>query len=394
MSLRDAGVALIDCEHRTPAAREAGYPYIAIPQMREGRVDPTNARRISQGDFTTWTRKALPRDHDVVLSRRTNPGVTAVAPLGLQYALGQNLVLLRADGSRVYPPFLRWLVQGPAWWEQIGRFLNVGAVFDSLKCADVPNFVVPVPAIAEQRRISDILGALDDKIELNRGTTETLDALIRTSYASLIAEAYVDGAGWMTATIDELAEIVGGSTPSTSEPTYWENGVHAWATPRDLARLSGVVLSSTARRITDSGLTQISSGLLPVGTVLMSSRAPIGYLAIAETPVAVNQGFIAMKARPGVSNLFLLCWAASSLVEIMSRANGSTFLEISKAAFRPLEVQVPEPERMAAFDDNVRPFYERIALAERESRTLRELRDGVLPGLLDGRVDTRALAVA
>ena len=102
----------------------------------------------------------------------------------MEFALGQNLVLLRADGTRVFPPFLRWLVRGPAWWEQIGKFLNVGAVFDSLKCADVPNFALRIPPLAEQRAIAHILGTLDDKIELNRRMNETLEAMARALFKS------------------------------------------------------------------------------------------------------------------------------------------------------------------------------------------------------------------
>ncbi len=151
LSLREAGVTLIDCDNRTPPPADAGYPYVAIPQLRRGRLDLSDVRRITREDFSEWTRKAKPTENDVVRSRRCNPGETAYVPPGLEFALGQNLVLLRADGDRVYPPFLRWLVSGPEWWEQIGKFLNLGAVFDSLRCADVPKFELRIPPIAEQR---------------------------------------------------------------------------------------------------------------------------------------------------------------------------------------------------------------------------------------------------
>jgi type I restriction enzyme S subunit len=183
-SLREAGVSLIDCDHRTPPAAESGYPYIAIPQLKEGRLDLSDVRRISSEHFVEWTRKARPQHHDVVLSRRCNPGETAYVPAGLESALGQNLVLLRSDGSRVFPPFLRWLVRGPDWWEQIGTFINVGAVFDSLKCADIPNFKMPLPPLAEQKAIAAVLGALDDKIELNRRMNATLEAMARALFQS------------------------------------------------------------------------------------------------------------------------------------------------------------------------------------------------------------------
>src|SRR5579872_7036827 len=116
MTLQEAGVKLIDCVHKTPIAVETGYPYVTIPQMKNGRIDFSEARRITHADYIEWTKKARPQVNDVVLSRRTNPGVTATFGKHCEFALGQNLVLLRADGHHVCPEFLRWLVVSPAWW--------------------------------------------------------------------------------------------------------------------------------------------------------------------------------------------------------------------------------------------------------------------------------------
>lgn len=190
--------------------------------------------------------------------------------------------------------------------------------------------------------------------------------------------------GWEIMPIGELAEVVGGSTPKTERPEYWEGGTHHWVTPKDLSVLSMPVLLDTERKITDAGLAQISSGLLPKGTILLSSRAPIGYLAVAEVPVAVNQGFIAMKPRRSTSNLFLLRWASAAHDEIVSHANGSTFLEISKANFRPIRTVAPGGSVMEAFDRLSRPMYRKVVEHERESRTLAALRDTLLPKLISG----------
>ena len=181
-SLREAGVTLIDCDHRTPPAADSGYPYVAIPQLKEGRLALADARRISPEHFADWTRKAKPQHHDVILSRRCNPGETAVVPAGLECALGQNLVLLRSDGTKIFPPFLRWLLNGPDWWEQVGTFINVGAIFNSLKCADIPNFKMLIPPLAKQKTIAQTLGALDDRIELNRQMNATLEAQARALF--------------------------------------------------------------------------------------------------------------------------------------------------------------------------------------------------------------------
>jgi type I restriction enzyme S subunit len=411
--LQDVGVRLIDCVHKTPEAQPTGYPYVGIPQMKNGRIDFTTARLISREDYLEWTKKAKPQKYDVILSRRTNPGVTAIDDTGTQFALGQNLVLLRADGTQVYPPFLKWMALSPYWWEQIAKFNNVGAVFDSLKCADVPNFELPVPPHDTQKLIADLLGALDDKIEVNRRMNETLEAMARAIFRDWFVDfgptrAKMEGRapylapdiwslfpdrlddegkpdGWINSTIGQEVDVVGGSTPSTKETTFWGGDI-AWATPKDLSSLSTPVLLGTERQITDAGLSQIGSGLLPVGTVLLSSRAPIGYMAIAQLPVAVNQGFIAMVCRKRLSNVFVWLWTQANMETVHQNANGSTFQEISKANFRPIKVTIATPKTHRVFDEAVVPLFERIVANERESRTLAATRDLLLPKLMSGEV--------
>jgi len=278
-----------------------------------------------------------------------------------------------------------------------------------------------LPDENEQRRIAHILGTLDDKIELNRRMNETLEAMARAIFQSwfvdfdpvrakasgesadsicqrlgltpellaLFPDRFEDGeipAGWVVESIGTLANVTGGSTPNTKESKYWNDGVHYWATPKDLSRLSSPVLLETERKVSDEGLAQIGSGLLKPGAVLLSSRAPIGYRAINEVPVAVNQGFIAMAPNSGVSKYFLLYWAEWAHDEIVSRANGSTFLEISKANFRPIPVVRPIDALFEKFDQYVGPLYKRIVSNEQEIQLLVAQRDCLLPKLLSGDV--------
>ena len=184
-TLNEVGVVLIDCVHKTPPAAEEGYPYIAIPQMKEGCIDfDASPRLISEKDLAEWTKKAAPQKDDIILSRRCNPGETAYVDGSRKFALGQNLVLLRPVSDEIFPPFLRWMVRSPCWWEQVGKYLNVGAVFDSLKCADIPRFELPVPPVNSQKTIAHILGTLDDKIELNRQMNTTLESMAKALFKS------------------------------------------------------------------------------------------------------------------------------------------------------------------------------------------------------------------
>jgi len=302
--------------------------------------------------------------------------------------------------------------------------LNAGSGVPTLNRNHIHPVSVSIPAnVKEQRAIAHILGTLDDKIELNRKMNATLEEMARAFFKSWFVDfepvrAKMDGRwqrgqslpglpahlfdlfpdklvdsvlgeipeGWEVKPIGELAEVVGGSTPHTNKIEYWDGGIHHWVTPKDLSGLLMPVLLDTERKITDAGLAQISSGLLPKGTVLLSSRAPIGYIAISEVPVAINQGFIAMKPRHGISNLFLMRWASAAHDEIVSRANGSTFLEISKTNFRPIPTVAPSSLIMDAFEQISRPLYKKLVENEHESRTLASLRDTLLPKLISGQI--------
>ena len=189
--------------------------------------------------------------------------------------------------------------------------------------------------------------------------------------------------GWKQAEIGDVVKVVGGSTPSTENPEFW-GGTINFVTPKDLASITSPILLNTERRITEAGLGQISSGLLPNGTVLLSSRAPIGYLAITEIPVAVNQGFIAMICDKELPNQYILRWVERNMDTVISNANGTTFLEISKKNFRPIIILIPPPELLTQFILSVSPFHKRMVNNLVNSCALATIRDSLLPRLLSG----------
>ena len=276
---------------------------------------------------------------------------------------------------------------------------------------------VSVPPLAEQRAIARFLGTMDDKIELNRQMNATLEAIARALFKSWFvrfepvrarAEGRDSGLprsisdlfpnrlveyesseapeGWAVSTIGREVETVGGGTPSTKESAYWTNGEYCWATPKDLSTNSSPVLLETARKISADGVKRISSGLLSAGTVLMSSRAPIGYLSITTVPTAINQGFIAMVCNRRLPNLYVLFWCKENLEYIKSISGGSTFSEISKRTFRTVPIIVPSDEVIAVYTNIVDSIYDRIVANTNECATLAEMRDRLLPELTSGSV--------
>ena len=291
-----------------------------------------------------------------------------------------------------------------------------GSTMPKLTQGNLNRLPVIAPPHAEQKAIAAVLGALDDKIELNRRMNATLEAMARALFqswfvdfdpvrakldgrqplnldpatAALFPDSFQDSVlghipkGWRVEPVGEVVACVGGATPSTSEAKYWEGGTHHWTTPKDFSSLQAPILTDTERRLTDAGIAKISSGLLPAGTLLMSSRAPVGYLAISAIPVAINQGFIAMKCNDRASNYFMLNWCQQNMAEIEGRATGTTFAEISKQNFRPIPMVLPPKELMTAFNAQVAPHYAQITANLHQSRTLATLRDTLLPKLLSG----------
>ena len=306
--------------------------------------------------------------------------------------------------------FLSYLLEG----RDISGYLT-GSTIPKLSQGNLNAIELEVPGIKEQKAIAHILGTLDDKIELNRKTNETLEAMAKALFKSwfvdfdpvrakaegrstglpaeisdLFPDSFEDSElgeiprGWSVAPVGEVVECVGGSTPSTSEPAYWDGGKYFWVTPKDLSSLPEPFLLDTAKKITADGVQRISSGILPVGTILLSSRAPVGYIAAACVPVSINQGFIALKGNALMPSAYLLNWCLSNVQQFKDRASGTTFAEISKAAFRPIPLLAPSDQVARIFSEKAQILYDRVVSNMKQSNLLSASRDTLLPKLISG----------
>lgn len=413
IALESALEALIDYRGKSPKKSEVGIPVISAKVVKGGRILHNIEQTISPDYYHEWMRRGLPQAGDVVLTTEGPLGeVARLDAETVRYALGQRIVTLRGKTGVLDNGFLKYLLISLPIQERLhGR--ATGSTVAGISQKSLREMPIPIAPIDEQREIAAILGALDDKIELNRKTATTLEEMARALYRSWFvdfdpvraraegrAPAHMDPTtaalfpdrfggdglpvGWEASTIGEAAEIVGGSTPSTKENEFWMDGEHAWATPRDLSNLGQTFLFETERMVTPAGLAKITSGLSPAGTLLLSSRAPIGYLAIAAMPVAVNQGFIAVRETARASSIEAYFWCSENMDLIHANANGSTFQEISKKNFRPMSYRLaPSPIR-AAFNQQAGLWFDRMKSLTAENRTLATLRDALLPRLMSG----------
>lgn len=385
-----------------------GVLLVRSQNIRPGRLDVSDAAWVTP-DFNERNPKSQLRPGDILITRvGANAGDVCRVPddTGALHLSSAVFARPRFGFSRYVELWLRSPIG-----QQLLLSTIVGSVSERINTRDAETIPVPVPPLKELTAIASILGALDDKIEVNRRMNETLEAMARAIFQDWFVtfgptRAKMEGRppylapdlwhlfpnrldaggkpeGWQASTIGQEVSVVGGTTPSTKEPAYWNGDLH-WATPKDLSTLSVPVLMDTERRITPAGLAQIGSGLLPVGSVLLSSRAPIGYLAVNLVPTAINQGFIGMMCGGRLSNLFVWLWTAANMDAIKQKANGSTFQEISKANFRPLPVVVPSHQLLEAFESVVRPLWDRLCANVREQATLAATRDLLLPRLMSG----------
>ena len=400
----------LDCEHRTPPAQEHGYPYVGIPQIKDGRIQLDSARRITREHFDEWTRKARPDVFDVVLSRRCNPGETAFVTNGLHFALGQNLVLLRSDGTRVFKPFLRWLVRSPAWWDQVGKYINIGAVFDSLKCADIPGFQLPIPTLNEQRAIAHILGTLDDKIELNRRMNETLKAMARALFkswfvdfdpvrakmegrdpglpqplADLFPDRFVDSElgeipeGWIHDSIYEFAEVIYGAPFSSKQFNSRKRGVPLIRI-RDLATHEPSVSTEQIHR---------NGHLIEPGDIVVGMDGEFR-LHIWRGPTAwLNQRVCHFEPSRGVPAAHL-AEALKEPLELFERGKvGTTVIHLGKSDINTFQILQPGPVILHTFGRIAEPLMDSTVVNSLESSTLAQTRDLLLPKLISGEIRIR-----
>ena len=413
MSLREAGVSLIDCEHRTPPASEDGYPYVGIPQLKDGRIDLAGARRIAQGHFREWTKKANPQPLDVVLSRRCNPGDTGfVSTRSFEFALGQNLVLLRADGKSILKPFLRWLVRSPAWWNQINKYLNVGAVFDSLKCGDIPDFLLPIPPLDDQRAIAHILGMLDDKIELNRRMNATQEAMARALFrswfvdfdpvrakmegrdtglpkeiADLFPDRLVDSelgalpTGWRVGQVEDGFEIVMGQSPPGHTYNDTGDGLPFFQGRSDFG----------FRYPKNRKFCTAPNRIAQPWDTIVSVRAPVGDINMAWERCCIGRGVAALRSRSGAVSHGYCAAQALQMHMREYEHTGTVFGAINRKQLARLPLSQPAPDVVQGFEDIVHPLDQMIRLRTAQVATLTALRDTLLPKLVSGELRANGL---
>lgn len=327
-------------------------------------------------------------------------GYSALVPevKGLTFHHNQRIGLVENIANNFDKYFLYWIMRTPAYQSFIATHSS-GTTVHHTSPKGIGNYVFKLPPLDDQRRIASILSSLDRKIELNNKINADLEEMAQGIFKNWFVdfEPFKDGKfvdselgmipeGWKVGRLDEIADVVGGSTPSKAKPEYYTQKGIAWLTPKDLSNHPAVYTSRGVIDITEEGYNSTSTKLMPKGTILFTSRAPIGYISIAQNDICTNQGFKSLVPKKA-GTCFLYCFLKYVTPEIENKSTGSTFKEASGSLMKSLQVIMPEQKVFEDFETIVSPLFARIESLEKENSCLSLLRDTLLPRLMSGELE-------
>ncbi len=326
------------------------------------------------------------------------------------------------DRKAIDPYFLYCWMRGPEFFGQFKGVAGQTDMADYVSLTDQRRMFVTLPPLDEQRAIAHVLGTLDDKIELNRRMNATLEAMARALFrswfvdfdpvrakmegrdtglpkeiADLFPDRLVDSElgevpeGWSVGVLDDAVELLNGGTPRTSVARFW-NGEIPWYTAKDAPAPHDVFVVNTERTITQAGVDNSATRVLPSGTTVISARGTVGRLACLGRPMAMNQTCYGIRGARGYGDFFTYWLSRTAVDELRSRTHGTIFDTITRQTFTLVDLPLPPVSLADAFESAAMPLMQRILSNLRESSAVAALRDALLPKLVSGQLRVTGLA--
>ena len=345
-------------------------------------------------------RKGKLKRGDIVYTTRGTVGNAGYYNSNVPYEnvrINSGMVILRSNGEIVDARFLYQILKSEYYRPYFKQYCT-GSAQPQLPIKNFSQIYLNVPDIKTQHRIADIVSAYDDLIKNNQRQIKLLEEAAQRLYKEWFVDLrfpghentkIVDGVpeGWRVASIADICDTVGGGTPSTKIQSYYEKGDILWVTPTDITRNFSLALLDTEKKITPEGLKNSSANMLPAETILMTSRASVGFFGMCKYEVCTNQGFISCIPKRENLQMYLLFNLKSRVEEIRQKAGGSTYLEISKTVFRELKIILPKDEVLAEYQKNVHDIFDEIYCRTEMIKSLVDMRNRLLPKLMSGEVE-------
>ena len=391
-TINDVCVLVTDGSHSSPKSVNDGKYMVSVKDFTDYGFDFASCRMISNDDYETLKRNGcVPQIDDILIGK---DGARFFEDIIIyrqreKPALLSSIAILRCDKSKILPDFLYYVLRTPSFRQDVKDNYGSGSAIPRIILKDFKRMMVSYPSLEKQQAIISVLTAIDSKIQANTEINDNLEQQAQ----SYFQELFVDNADpeWTTGTISDLGTVVGGSTPSKAKPEYYTESGIAWITPKDLSNNKSKFVSHGENDITELGLRNSSASIMPEGTVLFSSRAPIGYIAIAAGEVTTNQGFKSVVPKPEIGTPFVYFFLKNTLPVIEGMASGSTFKEVSGSTMKNVPAVIPDAETLAKFSDFCAPIFAQQRILEEQNQSLATLRDNLLPKLMSGEIDVSAV---
>jgi len=323
---------------------------------------------------------------DLVFTHRGTLGQVGIIPLNAKYkryVVSQSQMKLRCNQEKADPNFIFYFFKSPQGQNVLlANTSTTGVPAISSPLTSLRRIKILLPPVSEQRAIAGILGALDDKIELNRHMNTTLESMARAVFREMMKNE--DGK-WNTGSILEFANLLSGGTPRTSEASYW-NGNIEWASAKDVGNVDGIFLLDTEKKITQLGVDNSSTKLLPEKTTIVTARGTVGRYCMLGKSMTMNQTNYGLKAKAGIGDYFIYFTLSEMVEQLKQQSYGTIFDTITTKIFQNAQCIQPPLDIIHGFDLRVKPLMDAILNNQEESRTLASLRDSLLPKLMRGEI--------
>ena len=379
---------ITDGTHDSPKPQQSGWKLITSKHLKGHYIDFDSANWISEADYLKVISRSAVEQWDILFSMIGTIGnIYLEKNPHVEYAC-KNMGIFKFSGNKENALWMYYYLKSPQAKAYIQTHLR-GSTQAYVPLGGLREMPVPVPPQSVRNEIIAVLRPIDEKIECNNAINDNLQQQAQ----SYFQELFVDNADpeWTTGTICDLGAVVGGSTPSKAKPEYYTESGIAWITPKDLSINKSKFVSHGENDITELGLKNSSAAIMPEGTVLFSSRAPIGYIAIAAGEVTTNQGFKSVVPKPEIGTPFVYFFLKNTLPVIEGMASGSTFKEVSGSTMKNVPAVIPDAETLAKFSDFCAPIFAQQRILEEQNQSLATLRDNLLPKLMSGEIDVSAV---
>ena len=363
-----------DGSHYSPKSCDNGEYMVSVKDFKEFGFDFSNCKHISSSDYEKMKASGcIPECGDILIGK---DGARFFEDIIIynqpeKPALLSSIAILRCNPDIILPQFLYYICKNPVFKKDVRDNYGSGSAIPRIVLKDFKRMPISYPDLDEQRKIVASLVAIDDRILLNTAINENLESQAQAFFTDLfITNAKPE---WKTGTVSDLGDVVGGGTPSKKVEEYYTNDGIAWITPKDLSNDKSKFITHGETDITDLGLAKSSATLMPRGSVLFSSRAPIGYIAIADGQVSTNQGFKSIVPFDNVGTAYVYYFLKENLSAIENVASGSTFKEVSGGTMKNFPAIIPDADTLAKFKQFCSPLLEQQRALEYENRYLASL---------------------